>query len=162
MASGLFPPSPFKTHGDVGWCGGVSSSWWREWCAYTGGQSGFTPGGAQGSVRNGKSVRSGSKRRRVGGKMHHRVGDPLAAKIGAARNADVRGKRPRGRPPLEAPVALPPLFPPPVAPADFVESLRPKGAEAEEVPPGCSRSHPTCASETSSGRALCTQGAFAT
>ena len=135
MASGLFPPSPFKTHGDVGWCGDVNSSWWREWCAYTGGQSGFTPGGARGSGRDSENTLPGSKRRKVGGEMHHRVGDPLAGRIGSARNADIRGKRPRIRPPLKAPVAFPPLFPPPVAPADFVESLRPKGAEAEEIPP---------------------------
>ena len=37
VALGLYPPMPFAVHREVGWCGGVSSSWWREWCAITGG-----------------------------------------------------------------------------------------------------------------------------
>jgi hypothetical protein len=33
VAAGLFPPTPFATHGMVGWNESANASWFREWCA---------------------------------------------------------------------------------------------------------------------------------
>ena len=38
VSQGVLPPTPFATHGAVGWCGGEDHSWWREWCAASGGE----------------------------------------------------------------------------------------------------------------------------